>query len=206
MTRGAITVAYGTSARREATALLHSLQQQHPELPVAVVSDAPLGEWPHIAAPDADPGARLAKLSLDALSPWDATLYLDADTRVRGDIMAGFDVLADGWEMVIAPSGRQGIDALGNCDEEERARTFAAVGTSDALGLQAGVLWFRRCPPVADLFSAWVEEWMVGRGMDQGALLRALQRVPVRLWLLGRPFNGGAVVEHRFGQAARRVA
>lgn len=178
-----------------------------PGLPIAVISDRPLsaGESQHVRFPDRDPGARLAKLNLDSLSPYERTVYLDADTRVRGSLEVGFLALDAGWEIVITPSKRQGGDALGNCPEADRQATFKALGTEDVLALQAGVMWFARTEGIARLFAAWRAEWGKHGGMDQAALLRALYANPVRLWLTGHAWNGGEVVEHRFG-AARRAA
>jgi hypothetical protein len=207
MERGIIVVAYGDRARREATACLRSLGQSNPGLPMAVVSDRPLKGYTHLHAPDLDQGARLAKLSLGTLSPFEATCYLDADTRVHGSLEAGFQVLDDGWDLVITPSKNQGNDLLGNCLLPDREATFNALHTEHVLGLQAGVMWFRRCDATAQLFALWREEWLKFRSQDQGALLRALWRAPARVWLMGRTWNGGKgdMVEHRFG-AARRAA
>lgn len=200
-------MAYGDRARREADFCLRSLTRSNPGLSVAVVSDRPLAGYPHVHVPDRDPGARLAKLSLESLSPFEQTCYLDADTRVHGSLLPGFLALEDGWELVVTASQRQGGDALGNCPDADREATWTALGTRDALALQAGVMWFRRCEPIARLFTAWRQEWGKHGGMDQAALLRALAQAPVRAWLFGRTFNGGRadVVEHRFG-AARRAA
>lgn len=200
-------VAYGDKARREAEGCLRSLGQSNPGLALAVVSDRPLKGYPHLSAPDLDAGARLAKLSLDSLSLFEATCYLDADTRTHGSLEAGFAILDDGWELVITPSKNQGNDLLGNCQLEDRRATLNTLHCDHPLGLQAGVMWFRKCESIDRLFAVWREEWGKFRYQDQAALLRALWRVPVRVWLLGRPWNGGKgdIVEHRFG-AARRAA
>ncbi len=201
--RGAIIVAYGTAARREALGCIASLQGTNPELTVAVISDLPLGKAGHLYAPATDRGAREAKLSQYALSPFEQTLYLDADTRVKGDLSAGFAVLDDGWEMAIAYSGRQGRDWLGNCTEADRKLTVQALGTDSSLAWQCGVMFWRHCPAVERLFARWQAEWEKRREMDQGAFLRALWGAPVRLWLLGKAWNGGELIEHRWGRATR---
>jgi hypothetical protein len=72
------------------------------------------------------------------------------------------------------------------------------------LQLQGGVMFFRRSKAVERFFKAWREEWLVYEDQDQGALLRALARARLKVWLLGRPWNGGAVVGHLFGRAKRR--
>lgn len=196
---GLVTVAYGDKARAAAQTVITSASAHTPNLPLAVVSDAPLAGADHL--PFADPrwGARWAKLNLDRLTPFDHTLYLDADTEVLADLSAVFGILADGWELVIAPSGRQGRDSLGHLPGYDLAHTLAALDYSP-LNLQAGVFAFRRGRAITKLFAAWRDEWLRFEEYDQGALLRALETVPVRVWLLGRCWNGGDLVAHHFGR------
>jgi hypothetical protein len=196
-------VAYGEAARREAAASVKGLPDG---MPVCVVGDGPLiGNDLTFVEFDGDPGpgARRAKLHADLLSPFQMTLYLDADTRPRGDVTVGFGPLADGWHLCMAYSGRQGYDVLGNVGGTERWQTFEEIACREPLGLQCGVMFFRRCPEVAALFATWREEWERYQGEDQGAFLRALHRQPVRIWLMGLPWNqeGGEVIDHQFGRA-----
>ena len=97
MDEGIIYVAYGAAAQREMATSLFSLRQHH-DYPVHVVE----GE---AAKGQGIPISRAAKLHLDQVTPFRHTLYLDADTRIRGDLSTGFKMLADGWDLVIAPSG-----------------------------------------------------------------------------------------------------
>jgi len=69
--------------------------------------------------------------------------------------------------------------------------------------LQGGVLFWRRNEATTRLFERWRAEWARYRQQDQGALLRALYTEPVRVWLLGRPWNGGNLIEHLCGRAKR---
>lgn len=201
---GAVYVAYGDPARAEARASIASLQAAC-SVPVAVVSDhsMEMRGVKDIYHPDADPGGRLAKLELDRLSPYDQTIYIDADTRVRQDVTSGFRILASGWDMAISLSRRQGMDWLGNISQEDRILTATSLGVAGILALQAGVFFFRRCRAVIELFAAWRDEWKVLRQKDQGALLRALWQFPLRIWLLSPDWNSGSIVEHRFGKARR---
>jgi len=204
MSCGVLYVAFGPSARSEATA---SIKKLPAGLPVCVIGDEPLigNDMCHVGFDRPGPGARRAKLNADRLTPWEHTLYLDADTRPAGDISTGFDMLADGWELVLAHSGRQGYDVLGNVPSAERRLTFGELGNPEPLGLQAGVIFFRKCPAISDLFAAWREEWERYRDQDQAALLRALARCPAHIWVLGLPWNSehGEIIEHKFGRAKR---
>lgn len=195
MTAGVVYIVYGDNARREMGASRESVKR-HSHIPVHIISDAP----------QVDTGARWQKVNLDTLSPYDETVYLDADTRAHGKLAPLFDILTDGWDMALSPSTAQGGEWLWHLPLDERNATQAALGFV-ALQLQAGVLAFRKTDAVLALFDAWRSEWGKWRGQDQGALLRALYAVPVRLWLLGylwnkpSPASGGCAIEHCFGMA-----
>jgi hypothetical protein len=208
--RGIVTIAQGENARNQAKAAIGMLRRVGCEWPVAVIADQPLEgalgtTAQHIYAEDRadDPGARWPKVNLDRLSPFDWTLYMDADTRAMSvEIGIGFDLLGDGWELVITPSANQGDDWLWHVGAEEREATESEYGARVVV-LQGGVFWFRKCEAVTRLFEAWRAEWLRYRGQDQAALLRAVRQAPVKRWLLGRPFNGGSVVKHLFKWARR---
>ena len=198
--RGVIYIAYGEAARYEAGESIESLRRWHPLLPISVIGE-PVAGAKRIPFGQCDKGGRWAKVNLYDLSPYEQTLYIDADTRVHQFLDAGFDMLADGWDMVITASGHQGSDMLWHLDEEDREATLREVGPM--LQLQGGLFWFARNERIKRFFEAWRTEWLRFQGQDQGALLRALYRSPLRVWLLGRPWNGGAVVGHRFGFARK---
>lgn len=201
MSRGVMMVAYGRNARTEAKLSIASFHEQHEEYPVLLVSDTPMEGIDFQYAPDDDPSFRARKLEMYDLSPFDETLYLDADTRVVGNVSVGFDILNDGWDMVIIPSNGQGADFLWHVLPDERQQTRDLLQGAE-LQLQGGVFWFRKGEAVSRFFAHWKAEWALHRGQDQAALLRALHLSPIKIWLLGRPFNGGAVIQHRFGRAA----
>lgn len=191
--QGVAFVAYGDKADREAGYAVQSLRRHH-DWPVCEFRGHLPGE------PDTDKGrSRWAKTHLLDWTPFDRTLYLDADTRVQGDISAGFDMLAAGWDMVLAPSDNQGEDWLWHVSEEERLFTRHALA-GEPVQLQAGVFFVQRNDRTRALWRHWAEEWRWFADEDQGALLRALAACPVRLWLLGRPWNGGGLIQHFHGR------
>ena len=200
---GVLYIAFGDNARRQAQYSINYLRRFH-DWPVSVIAESGVFDGADfIPFPDEDAGARWAKVNLDLITPYDMTLYMDADTRTQGDLSAGFEILSDGWELVIIPSPNQGDEVLWHCDSDDRIETFKDYGTSNVLQLQGGVFWFRKCDNVVRFFEAWRDEWQKFRGQDQAALLRAMMRAPVKTWLLGRPFNGGAVIKHLWGWARR---
>ena len=201
MDRGVIYVAYGQSARAEAMQSIASLKARH-DLPVMAITDAQtIKGADHLIRFGGDEGwgARRAKLHVDKLAPWEHFLYIDADTRVNGDLGPGFEILADGWDMVITPSGNQETNRLWHVDKEDKALTL--MDNPLPLQLQGGLFWAAKNDRTAALFEAWRQEWAVFSRQDQGALLRAIHREPVRLWLLGECWQEGQVIDHRWGRA-----
>jgi hypothetical protein len=192
--RGIVYVAYGLAARRQMPLNRRALE-------LAAMNDLPICVIDETVFPRRDVGARWAKLNLDTLSPFESTLYLDADTRVRADIRVGFDILADGFDLVITPSSSQGSRLFQHVGESEREYTFERLQNPFPLQLQGGVFWFRKSVRTLILFSVWRREWEQYGDQDQAALLRALDAAQVRTWLLSGEFNGGSLVDHYFGQA-----
>ena len=199
---GVIYIAYGTAAQAEAAASIASLKRHNKRLPVLCITDAQTMKGAdHIMRFGGDEGwgARRAKLHVDQLAPWDRFLYLDADTRVNGPITAGFDILADGFDLVITASDNQETRLLWHVSDADRELTL--MDNPRPLQLQGGVFFACKTDRTRAFFQAWREEWAKFGTQDQGALIRALGREPVRTWLLGKPYNGGELVTHRFGAA-----
>jgi len=187
--RGVVQIAIGERAQaqqRMSAATLHGI-------PVTVITNNIDGMTPVQSY-------RHHKTHLDN-SPYFDTLYLDADTRAKADVSTPFQALADGWDVCICPSNNQEVgENLWHVGLEEREATYEQLGYIP-LQLQAGVIYYRRNERTAALFAAWRYEWARWQGQDQAALLRALSRAPVKIWLLGRPYNGGSVINHLFGAA-----
>jgi hypothetical protein len=198
--QGVVYVAFGHRAVEECKRSLASLRLFH-DWPVAVVSDEPVDGTIHIECDRPGWGARGAKLNLNNLVPpqWRAFLYIDADTRVCDDLAAGFQIIEDGWDLAITASQHQEDGWLWHLSEPERQAT--ANRRMCGIILQAG-LWFAARNERTDaLFALWREEWAIYGRNDQGALLRALGRCTLRLWVLGRDWNGGKMVQHLWGRA-----
>ena len=203
--RGIIYVVYGKRARDEFYQSF-SILRRYNDYPVSIISNHPYPEigvnW--IEFPDKDTGGRGAKLNIDLLSPYDHTMYIDADTRPYQSIHDGFRPLDDGWDFVVAFSSQQERNFLWKCSKEEVMRTMDIYSSRRILSLQGGVFFFRKNSQVHEFFESWRQEWGRFSDQDQGAMLRAMALSPLRVWILGRPWNGGAVIGHLFGRAARR--
>ena len=199
MNYGVVYVAYGETAHLEATESIKTLLE-HNDYPVVSISQHPIPHAEHIEFQNSGWGARRAKLYCDQLVPqrWDRFLYIDADTRVRQSLHAGFEILEDGWDVAVTPSSMQGDDVLWHVSEEERKKTFDVVGV-ECVQIQGGLFFVNKNEATQAFFETWRREWEFYQGPDQAALLRALYQSPVRMWMLGRPWNGGVIVDHRYG-------
>jgi hypothetical protein len=138
---------------------------------VRVIGDARIEGTEHKEWLSGGKPGRWAKVNLDKLSPWEDTLFLDADTRVYGNLEIGFRLLANGWDFVMCPSFLQGGNALDNCSEEERAQTLYEI-PAEPYQLNTGVIWFRKTTRVKRFFAEWRKEWKRWMDVDQGAFLR----------------------------------
>ena len=195
-----IYVAYGRKAYNEAVASIETQHKFH-DWPVKVVGDKPIKGTSFTNLEDRGTPGRWAKVNLNKVSDWEYTLFLDADTRIHGDLSLGFTLLERGFDLVMVPSRPQHNEMLRHLKKDERTITMRELPL-DPLQLNTGVMWFG--PGAAPLFELWREEWERWKDKDQGALLRALYRHPVNLAILGWPYNSqnGEIVEHRFGACA----
>lgn len=191
---GVVYVTYGQKAKQEAMESIKSLKQ-HNNLPVTVIDESNFpGDWKMTNSQR----ARWGKLNIPELVDYDSILYLDADTRIHGDLSIGFSFL-DEWDMAIAPSKNQGADLFAHIpDPVEKMATVEEIRNPWPLQLQCGFLLFSRTR-CAKFFETWRACWLEYSDQDQAAFLRALHREPIRVWLVGRPFNGGELVSHLFG-------
>lgn len=202
MNCGACYIAYGPNAHNAMQESKKSLLK-HNAIDVAICSD----QSTHIADMpiryDNVQRSRWAKVNLDLWSPFDYTLYLDADTKVNGDITAGFELLVNGWDVAISASENQYPRLLWHCSERDKEDTFKILGSREVLQYQAGVFFFRKSDAVKMLFENWRNEWLKYKEQDQGALLRALATSPVSIMLLGNDWNSinGGLISHLFGRA-----
>jgi len=193
--RGVYYVAYGDPARQCANASILSFKQHLPDIPIALVSDKPLGpEDVFIQHQDEDIGGRTAKVQIYDLAPadWSYIAYLDADTEIIASTDFLWRVIEDGWDMVICKnparfhiaSQMRRSDNVDECD-----RTFKLLGTDQIIQLNGGVFCFQRNARTKAFFDAWSWEWRTYGKRDQAALLRALWKNPLRLYVLGNEWN-----------------
>jgi len=214
---GIVYVVYGAPAIKEAKGSLASLRLFHPGLEALIISDGDTGlEAEHVYHADNDVGARGAKLAVYNLSPFDKTLYLDADTVVIGPLNWGFRLL-DSFDLIVAidiaemaKDGALHPNSFGYT-QEERSMTTYLLPTTRATQFACGMLFFRKSDDTKTLFDMWQDEWRKWRSRDQAAFLRALCKNPTRMlavpseWNVSGSTREARVIHHRWG-AARRTA
>jgi len=162
---------------------------------VALASVEPLGpEDVFVEHPDVDIGGRCAKTKIYDLAPaeWDYVMYLDADTEIIADISFLYQILEDGWDMFICKNPAR-FHVIKNMVRPDNGKecdvTFRQLGSQELLQLNGGVFGFRRNERTAAFFRAWHEEWQRWGSRDQAALLRALWKNPVKLFVLSNHWN-----------------
>jgi hypothetical protein len=192
---GMYLVAFGGPSRECAGRCITSFKRHNPGVPVALAATEPLGpEDIFIQHEDADIGGRKAKLAVDSLVPenWRYVLYLDADQEVVEPLGFLFDLLQAGWEFVICKDMTTRFrlsEAVRSDNQEEHERTIREVGTDEIHQYNGGLFAYRRTPRTKRFFEIWNQEWQRWAGRDQGALVRALYRYPLKMYVLGNQWN-----------------
>lgn len=211
--KGVLYVAYGEKARAQAQNSMQMLRCHMHGIAVAVVSDTNLKGADHfIHHPEEDRGARTQKTQMYRLSPYENTLFLDADTEVLSSPVAGFGLL-EYVDLVLA----QDVNRIfcenhwPHLKQDEVTFTKKVLGTGQHMYFNSGVIFFRRNTRVEAMMAAWYEEWCRWKVHDQMALIRAIHRCPVRIAPMRAPWNthhrsGASFVFHKHRQARREGA
>jgi len=216
MTRGVVYMVWGKKAAVAAMNSLKTLRTANPSMNVMVVGDQDTAAL-KVAYPDIqvehlelDPfrGASFLagriKPLLYGLSPWDQTLYVDADTKFRRAPDAGWALLKK-WDFLVAETGNRSLaDQL--CGAKEAAYTREFFGTRHLLYHNSGMLFWKKNRRVEKLFEKWGEVWAEFGGWDeQVALLRALAVTDILFLTLPFTWNTNfpsqaKLLFHDFGQ------
>lgn len=225
MSRGVVYMAWGDQALEQAERSIESLRKAAPRMPVLVVGDAETAKrlagrrgvecvTPAVEPFDRgrQPGVQFlagrVKPLLYGLSPWDETLYVDADSEFEASPAVGFELLGV-WDFVLAETeNRSLVDSIAGAEESKWTAEW--LGTPHLLYHNSGMLFWRRGPAVERLFGLWAEEWGRFGGWDeQVALLRALLRSEALYLTLPYTWNcrerPAALLHHRFGTRAARA-
>jgi len=211
--RGVLYVAYGEKAREQAGVSIRTARKQAKGLPIAVVSDTPMTGVEHnIYHPEADRGARTQKTQMYRLSPFEQTLFLDADTEMLSSPAGGWELLK--YVDLVLTQDVTRIFAENHwphLNKDEVAATTKLLGTGQHLYYNSGVIFFRRNDRTAAMMDAWYAEWLRWNLHDQMALLRAIHQHPVRIAPMRAPWNThhqkeAQFIYHKHRQARREGA
>ena len=218
---GIIYIVFGENAHLAAKASIASLRLVNTDIPVVVVGDEcadALVELPRTTAvrwQGKSPydstrqhnfqfRAGRVKPFLYGLSPFEKTLYVDADTEFQQDPAIGFALL-DRYDFMVAKHSSHNVGMLNNDPSTERLTTIAEIGgNGDQPYPNSGVLFWRSCQATSQLFEAWSNEWLRFQEWDeQLALMRAMFKNPLRMLLLPEAWNGenkteGKIIFHDF--------
>lgn len=226
---GIIYMGFGKKAAEAIAASRNSMIRLGMDIPVAVVGDAKVMGTKLIPWTGEDPfdpderhnfqfRAGRIKPYLYELSPFDRTLYIDADTEFMNKIfLTGFEYLTY-FEMAVAQEMLT-IGKLYNkpragweINIKERDYTIEQLGRGpDVPFLNSGVIFFRKSDAVAAFMRAWGEEWKVFKQWDeQLSLMRAMAKNPVKLKTLSVQWNcphraQARIIFHNYGRGVVRM-
>lgn len=185
--RGVLYLAIGQKHRRLAVASVTSLRRYGYRGPVRVVSDKPgwlppgldceIVRVPYLGGGF---GARHYKTQMERFS-FDSTVFLDADTVPVADISSIWGVLDTCDLAMVSDLHPSTSDAITKNRVRDRwreqwgdeYRLMIRLGLTSQPYFNSGVIVFRRTPQIAQLFSAWHQEWRRYGRADQMALVRA---------------------------------
>ncbi|HUV67117.1 MAG TPA: hypothetical protein VMW24_24730 [Sedimentisphaerales bacterium] len=218
---GIYLVAYGRHAHDCAYHLIASIHKYSPGIPICLVCEGfekdyrkpadPLPRWSPTPVPEGfkkrlladdivipsamrDRRARYQKTKIWSLAPaeWELVLYMDVDMLVKTKLDAFFNILSDGWEMVVTlspPDAALVHHAQRRKYEAENLFTNKALGGDRWLQIAGGVWAWRRCEATETLLKTFHTEWRRFKHTDQQAMMRALWKCPVRMWTFGTEWN-----------------
>lgn len=225
---GIVYMCWGEKAASEVKKSMASLRNVGLRIPVCVIGDTPVKgahfiEWTGQSPFDETQRenfqfrAGRVKPFLYDLSPFDRTLYIDADTEFMSDIMQGFKMLSQ-YDIALAEE----MLTIGQLYNKERAGWEINIKERDAtiteLGgnrnkkfLNSGVIFFRKCEAVRELMREWGLQWLRWQQWDeQLALMRALHECPVKVKALSVDWNHphrnqAKIIFHNYGRGVARM-
>jgi lipopolysaccharide biosynthesis glycosyltransferase len=178
-----------------------ALRKLEPDLPIILMSDyrldlVSLEEYRishHFIKPFSDITSsdlffsRFLKTKLTKISPFEETLYLDADVLPLKPIGELWSYLAHhDIGMVLDPCPT--VDQCQHIDSEEIKYTLDRV-PRNTVQYNAGVILWRKSAQTEALFDLWEEEWRIFRRHDQLALVRAIDRSGIKIIKLPIEYN-----------------
>lgn len=228
-TVGIVYMAFGEPAIAGVMSSVNSLRRLGLDVPVCIVGDTPIKgmrfvEWPGESPFDGSCAenfqfrAGRIKPGLFALTPFERTLYIDADTEFMSKkVLQGWRFL-DNYDMALARELLE-IGQLYNKPRAgweinimERDATIAELGGDKTTPfLNSGVIFFRKTEAVRRIFDEWGAAWREWQQWDeQLSLMRAMYRVGgVKVKQLDVDWNHphreqAGIIFHNYGRSVVR--
>lgn len=226
---GIVYVAFGEKAANAVRESAKSLRRVGLQIPVCVVGDTPVDGFQFIKWTRESPfdptqrskfqfrAGRIKPWLVD-LTPYERTLYLDADTEFIDDILPGFEALDD-YDVAIARENLT-LHQLYNkklagweINIQERDATITELGAGPhVFFLNSGVLFFRKSAATIAGMHRWYDAWMEWQQWDeQLAFMRAFHRTPeAKVKILEPEWNyphrkQGIFIFHNYGRGVVRM-
>jgi hypothetical protein len=198
--RGVIYCAINQIAYLEAALISAlTLRQFHPELPISIVCDHPLATllplWeygikviPVVFDQHHDTfRSRDLKTCLANISPYNETLYLDADILPLQPLTPIWEYLAQG-DMAMTLDRQPTIAQCDHIDSAEKTYTMRLL-PEHTPQYNSGVMLWRNCAATQKLFKQWQHEWQKFQQHDQLALARAISTAQTPIVPLPTGYN-----------------
>ena len=201
MGRGVIYFATANIAYFEAALISAiALRQQEPLLPITVISDHPL----LTSLPLQDYGltskllntaeigchafsSRSIKTRLNAYTPYQETLFLDADILPLKPIADLWGYLDQG-DLAMVVDRLPMISLCDHIAQEEKAYTLQRL-PGNTVQFNSGVMLWRESLATQSLFHRWHQEWQQFQRHDQLALIRAIKALQIPVTKLPMTYN-----------------
>ena len=193
MSQGFIYYSYGHPFIDETFISIKSLLKHNPEAHITLFTDQPSKEYikktysdvpmdaVHELEVDHSQGYWTFRTHLYRLSPYEKTLFLDGDTFITAPLMEIFDLLHV-FDVAAVPDFFPGRGYISGLKGGFRALNY----------YNCGVLLFKKCDAMKNLFNMWEAEYAKYSPIDphdQSAFVRALVKIPVRFITLPTEYN-----------------
>lgn len=174
-----------------------ALRQHEPEIPITLICDQPvlkllqLDEYQISSRLLETNGhafsSRDIKTRLNAFSPYQETLFLDADILPIGTISGLWDYVSKG-DMAMVVDRLPTVSLCDHVSQEEKSYTLGQV-PGNTVQFNSGVMLWRDTQAVQSLFSQWHQEWGLFGKQDQLALVRAIHKTQLSITKLPKTYN-----------------
>lgn len=229
---GIVYMCFGWKAAREIKKSVASLHGIGLDIPVCVVGTPPSvdyvpdgefiqweGESPFDAEQTKNFQFRAGRVKpyLYDYTPFDYTLYIDADTEFMADILPGFEFLNE-CDMAVTEEtlslGQLYNKKLAGWEINliERDATIEELGGDARIKfINSGVIFFKKSKGSKATFAAWGKEWNRWQQWDeQLALMRAMKRAGGNYKHLSVDWNNphkdkAKIIFHNYGRGVARV-